>query len=135
MHAFPIDPFGEKILRSGSIISADESPMEMLDRIVESIRATDMCFDDVMTTDDFLGIFRRYLLSGALVPNTAIMTNLGRHHDKPLSACTVPDIDLLGDMCLIKKTVDDIHLSGMGTGFNLDSLQDPIKMLDFLNQV
>gem|GEM_PF-4768351 len=46
-----------------------------------------------------------------VVPNTTIMTNLGRHNSKPLSACTVPDINMKGDFEKLKAKVDNIHLS------------------------
>lgn len=135
MHRLPIDEHGEKVLREGSIISSDESPKEMLDRIIESIADTDKLFRDPVDTRGFLQDLRHYLLDGAIVPNTTILTNLWRHPDKPLSACTVPDVDLSGDLAKLKTTIDSIHLDGMWTGFNLDEAEDPIRTLDYLNQI
>lgn len=76
MHRLPIDEHGEKVLRDGSIISSDESPKEMLDRIIESIADTDKLFRDPVDTRGFLQDLRHYLLDGAIVPNTTILTNL-----------------------------------------------------------
>ncbi|MEI8091547.1 MAG: hypothetical protein WCG98_04915 [bacterium] len=44
------------------------------------------------------------------VPSTPIMTNFGKATEKPLSACTVPPINLREDMSKIKETVDHLHM-------------------------
>jgi ribonucleoside-diphosphate reductase alpha chain len=70
-----------------------------------------------------------------IVFSTPIMTNAGRHFDRPLAACAVPPVDLRGDLASVKTIVDGYHRAGMGTGFNLDELDDPVGVLRYLNGV
>jgi len=59
---------------------------------------------------------------------------MGRHQEKTLSACSAPIVDLSGDEADIKKTIRRFHEDGMGTSFNLDRCDDPVKVLIQLNQ-
>lgn len=61
--------------------------------------------------------------------------NAGRFEKMPLSACTVPPIDLHNYLSEIKKSVDNSHFSGMGTGFHFDDIEDPIPLIEYLNQI
>ncbi|MGH3867028.1 MAG: hypothetical protein ACRDQ4_12975 [Pseudonocardiaceae bacterium] len=70
-----------------------------------------------------------------IVFSTPIMTNAGRYADRPLAACAVPPVNLRGDLALVKTMVDDYHRAGMGTGFNLDGLDDPVGVLRYLNEI
>ncbi|MBO0804425.1 MAG: hypothetical protein J2P25_15285 [Nocardiopsaceae bacterium] len=54
---------------------------------------------------------------------------------RPLAACAVPPTDLRGDLAAVKAIVDDYHRAGMGIGFSLDGLDDPVAILRYLNQV
>jgi ribonucleoside-diphosphate reductase alpha chain len=68
-----------------------------------------------------------------IVFSTPIMTNAGRHRDRPLAACAVPPVDLRGNLAQVKTIVDDYHRAGMGTGFTLDDVDDPVTVLRYLN--
>ncbi len=63
------------------------------------------------------------------------MTNALGKENKPLSACSVPPVDLRGDFSLVKKIVDAYHQEAMGTGFDLSFVDDPVSTLLFLNSV
>ena len=63
------------------------------------------------------------------------MTNAGRYVDRSLAACAVPPVNLRGDLALVKTMVDDYHRAGMGTGFTLDGLDDPVGVLRYLNEI
>jgi ribonucleoside-diphosphate reductase alpha chain len=70
-----------------------------------------------------------------LIPSTTILMNAGRIHNAPISACTVPPVDLKNNLSQIKKVVDHYHFNGMGTGFNFDDIEDPIPIIRYLNQI
>ncbi len=52
-----------------------------------------------------------------------------------MSACIVPDIDFTHNKKNIKAIIDSLHLEGMGTGFNFSELQEPHKIIYFLNDI
>lgn len=77
----------------------------------------------------------RMLRERKLIPSTTILMNAGRVIDAPLSACTVPKVDLKNDLSLVKTIVDKYHIDGMGTGFNFDEIEDPIPIIEYLNGI
>ena len=69
-----------------------------------------------------------------VILGSPILTNAGRR-EKSLSACSIPPVDLsLMNQEEISNMVGQYHTRGMGTGFCLDSLEDPIEMVKFLNE-
>jgi ribonucleoside-diphosphate reductase alpha chain len=108
----------------------------MVERVVNDIAGAERLFsvsaEDLNIFADKLG----NLIDGQMIVfSTPIMTNAWRTENKPLSACTVPSVDLRGDLKLVKKTVDSYHQEAMGTGFNLSDVDDPVAVLLFLNNV
>ena len=77
--------------------------------------------------------FGSYLDSKYCVMSTPVMNNAGRYQERPLSACTVPPVDLRKDLAAARTIVDRFHMEGMGTGFNLDTTDDPAGVLGVLN--
>ncbi len=126
---------GKRVLEEGNIVAPGETPSEMVERLVLAIgkkEAEHSGYAGAAELVDNLGVC---IDLGLIVPSTPIMTNAGREFSKPLSACTMPTLDLASsDMCLIKKEIDTLHQQGMGTGFNLNSLDDPVVMLKLLNR-
>jgi ribonucleoside-diphosphate reductase alpha chain len=126
----------ESVLRKGKIISQDETPQMMMERVVKTLFSVESKFNtdstEIISLAKELGDF---LDSGYCVLSTPILTNAGRYCNKPLSACTVPSIDLRKDMAAIKKDIDQLHQDGMGTGFNLDECDDPVAILKALNKI
>lgn len=131
---FPTSPHRDAYLRSGRMISADENAQDMVTRIVAALEAADSRFDSAGAAafGERLGWA---LDTERIVFSTPIMTNAGRHHDRPLAACAVPPVDLRGDLAQVKTIVDGYHRAGMGTGFTLDGLDDPVSVLRYLNDV
>ena len=125
----------EAVLRQGKIISSEETPQGMMERVVTTLFSIESKFktnpDEIRSLSSEFG---RYLDTGYCVLSTPILTNAGRYSDKPLSACTVPAIDLRKDMAAIKANIDQMHQDGMGTGFNLDDCSDPVAILRALNK-
>jgi ribonucleoside-diphosphate reductase alpha chain len=127
----------EKILRDGKMIGEDESPADMISRVTTTIGEQELDFTrDEEAAQRFAEQLGAILDAGDVVMSTPVMTNAGRHTEKPLTACTVPTISL-GPESRTRLRTEIIHLheEGMGTGFNLDETADPVETLQFLNGV
>jgi len=131
---FPTSPQLESYLRSGRMISDHETAQDMVTRIVATLEHADARFDPngAQAFGERLGWA---LDTGRIVFSTPIMTNAGRYFERPLAACAVPPVDLRGDLAQVKTIVDGYHRAGMGTGFNLDGLDDPVGVLRYLNDI
>lgn len=131
---FPSTPYLEAYLRDGRITGPGETARDMITRIAASLAAADRQFDPD-GADDFAQQLGEAMDDRRIVFSTPVMTNAGRHASRPLAACAVPPADLRGDLSKVKAIVDDYHRAGMGTGFSLDGLDDPVAVLRYLNQV
>jgi len=127
---------GERVLRDGRIIDLDESPQAMIERMVSSLFSIEERFE-ISQQESYqkANEFGRLLDDKDCVMSTPVMTNAGRHLEKPLSACTVPPIDLRNGLNNVKQLIDAFHEDGMGTGFNIDDTDDPIGILKYLNDI
>ncbi|WP_018685399.1 hypothetical protein [Actinokineospora enzanensis] len=130
----PSCPATDDYLRAGRIIDPHETARDMNTRIVVALARADAGFDPAgaQVFADRLGWA---LDTGRIVFSTPIMTNAGRYPDRPLAACAVPPVDLRGDLAQVKTIVDDYHRAGMGTGFTLDEVSDPVGTLRYLNDI
>lgn len=127
---------GLSVLRTGKIISENESPAQMMDRIVIDLASAEILFStSEPQIRQFAVSLGEQLDSGKIVFSTPIMTNAYKAEQRPLSACTVPPVDLRGSLQDVKKIVDVYHQEAMGTGFDLTQVDDPVKVLLFLNGV
>jgi ribonucleoside-diphosphate reductase alpha chain len=131
---FPSTPYLEGYLRDGRITGPGETARDMINRVVAALAAADRRFDPD-GADAFAERLGEALDDRRIVFSTPVMTNAGRHASRPLAACAVPPADLRGDLAMVKAIVDDYHRAGMGTGFALDGLDDPVAVLRYLNQV
>ncbi len=123
-------------MRTGRIISEGESPAQMIDRIVIDLVSAEISFNTPEPQiRQFAISLGEQMDSGKIVFSTPIMTNAYKAEQRPLSACTVPPVDLRGSLQDVKKTVDIYHQEAMGTGFDLTQVDDPVKVLLFLNEV
>lgn len=125
-------------LIKGQILGPNEYPHEMIERVANTIALAEALYmspKHIMSTHDFINQLGNLMDEGAIVFSTPIMTNAGRFNERPLSACAMPPIDLRVDMTKIKQMVDQYHQDGMGTGYNLSDIDNPIKMLTYLNDI
>ncbi len=124
------------LLCSGKILADHELPHQMMDRVIYTLFSVETKFNtspaEIKRLECELGSL---LDAGDCVMSTPILTNAGRYCEKPLSACTVPLIDLREDMSKIRVVIDRLHQDGMGTGFNLDECEDPVATLRLLNNI
>jgi ribonucleoside-diphosphate reductase alpha chain len=131
---FPSIPYVDRYLEEGRITAAGESARDMISRVVRCLAAADAIFDSA-GAEQFGQQLGAALDSKQIVFSTPVMTNAGRYAGKPLAACSVPPADLRGDLAMVKTIVDSYHQAGMGTGFSLDDLDDPVGVLRYLNDV
>lgn len=127
---------GERILREGRMISSSETPQAMVERMVTTLFSIEQRFGvSQRESNQKANEFGRLLDEKDCVMSTPIMTNAGRFLDRPLSACTVPPVDLRDGLKNTKQLINAFHEDGMGTGFNLDETDDPVAVLQYLNNV
>lgn len=134
---FNPSPAAETVLRNGRMIKSDESPGDMVQRVVQDIASAEHKFGTPEADiEKFAHKLGELMDDKKIVFSTPILTNAGRKDFiKPLSACSVPPVDLRGDLGQVKKLVDAYHQDAMGTGFNLDDVEDPVAILIYLNDV
>lgn len=126
-----------EVLQKGKILSRGELPSHMIERVVDALTKIESKFGiDPKEITTLAKEFGLLLDEKYCVMSTPVLTNAGRYLEKPLSACTVPSIDLAhDDIDHIKKVIVKMHQDGMGTGFSLDGLIDPIATLKKLNHI
>ena len=125
-----------RILSEGRILATGETAKQMIERMVIAIFEPEKEFNTPATQiQQMIDEFGNFLDHRFAIMSTPIMNNAGRYADKPLSACTVPPVDLRGDLNHVKSIVDHFHQDGMGTGFSLDDTDEPLGILQFLNSV
>lgn len=125
-----------RILEQGKILQPGEAPSQMVERVVSAIVGTETIYSvSAKEIESFARELTDLIDQKKVIFSTPVMTNAGSNNGRPLSACTVPPINLREDMSKIKKMVDIYHQEGLGTGFSFDSLSDPLPMLLFLNEV
>lgn len=124
-----------QVLTEGKILGENETAQEMIERVVHALITVEDRFKTPQQLQQTLAQKLGYLLDNKYcVMSTPIMTNAGRHIEKPLSACSVPPIDLgTATISELRSMIHTFHQDGMGTGFNLDSVPDPAQMLRQLN--
>jgi len=126
----------EKILKLGNITAPNETASQMIERIVSMLYAIEVNLSDTVHANIFAEAIGKLIDERKIVFSTPVMTNAGRTDFKrPLSACTVPPLSLRDDLNKIRKIVDTYHQEAMGTGFNLDEVDDPVSTLLFLNDI
>lgn len=133
----PHSIIAQHVLNNGKILGINETPAQMIDRILEQVYKIEV---DIFEQDDekanqFVSKLGYLMDSSAIVFSTPILTNLGRLEDKPLSACTMPNVKQAYSYQQLKEIIDKCHQDGMGTGFNLSSFDNPLKTLKILNEI
>jgi ribonucleoside-diphosphate reductase alpha chain len=125
----------ESFLKANSIIDSTETYQDMVSRVSELVLNSETVYRKKPEADIFQKKIKTSMYKGEFIPSTTILTNAGRRTDRPLSACAVPPTSLKEDYKTIKTMVDYYHQVGMGTGFNFDDSEDPIKIAMYLNDI
>lgn len=126
---------GENILRSGGIITQEEQPRDMINRMVKAVYEVESRWDySLVDTQAEMDKMTQALDRGYCVMGSPVMTNAGRFQ-QPVSSCYVPSADLRKGLAHVKKDVVDSQASGMGSGFDFSDIDDPVSVLRGLNQL
>lgn len=132
----PTEFVASQILSGGRIVAPDETPAQMVERIVGSLYEVEHRYVPEEAARSFARRIGELMDDSRIVFSTPIMTNAGRtEFQRPLSACTVPPVSLRGDLASIKAMVNTYHQEAMGTGFSFDDVADPTATLLYLNSV
>lgn len=125
------------VLRKGRILAEDETPQQMIERVVQTLVSVENRYG-IPAADQqaFAHELGTLLDSRSFVMSTPVMTNAGRYTSRPLAACTVPAVNLrTDDRAHLARVITSMHEEGMGTGFSLDDVPDPVRMLQVLNEI
>lgn len=126
----------EQILKKGRITAPNESPSDMVERVVSALYAAEESSSNSSNAEGFAESIGTLMDEGKIVFSTPILTNAGRaDFTRPLSACTVPPLSLRDDLKKIRQMVNSYHQEAMGTGFNFDEVDEPVRMLILLNHL
>ena len=126
----------EQILKGGHITASNESPSEMVERVVSALYEVEASLSDSVRAKRFAESIGTLMDERKIVFSTPVMTNAGRtDFNRSLSACTIPPLSLRGDLVKVREIVNSYHQEAMGTGFNFDEVADPVSILLFLNDL
>jgi ribonucleoside-diphosphate reductase alpha chain len=131
-------PTALRVLTEGRILGTNETAPEMISRMVSDLFSIETKFGTpTAEIEQLRSQFCSYLDQSACVMSTPIMTNAGRYEHKPLSACALPAVNFKNAdwQTKMKAVVNQFHMDGMGTGFNLNDCEDPVATLKYLNQI
>lgn len=138
-HFITSNQSAKQILTKGQVLAPGETPQAMIERVVNTIYTSEILYkfnsEKLTSTAQFSQELGKLMDEKFIVLSTPILMNAGRFTDRPLSACVMPPVDLKADFKKIKQIVNQYHQDGMGTGYNLDDVSDPVAMLKALNQL
>lgn len=130
-----ISEFAESVLRNGKMLGEGETREMMIGRVSNSLFEVEKGFFSPAKARLLAKKFSALLKERKVVMSTPIITNAGRRIGRPLSACTVLPAASDGNMNEMKALIKKTHTDGMGTGFSLDGLSDPVSFLKELNEI
>jgi len=135
----PPNKTAEKVLIDGQILGKNEQPHQMVERVINTIASAEKFYGfehkNMSSIAEFANQLGNLVDEHAIVFSTPILTNAGRFHQRPLSACVMPPVNLKEDFKKVTALVNKYHQDGMGTGYNLSDEKDPVGMLAALNKV
>ncbi len=126
----------EEFLTNCKIIDKGETLDSMTNRVFSAIAEVGYGFG---YSQQQVHVFKERLsdlfLENYFVPSTPVLTNAGRHLDKPLTACSVPPIERRMKLKELEVLINEYHKKGMGTGFNFDDSEDPVREILEYNEI
>lgn len=127
----------QSFLIKSKIINPHETPDNMNRRVAKTLAEAGSQFPiEADSRYDYQEIFYSLLSEQKVLLSTPLYTNAGRHIDKPLSACAVPPANLKNmPLKELLELVSSYHTKGMGTGFDFSESEDPVSILQALNQL
>ncbi len=126
----------EDYLRKNKMADHSETVYDVFARATTSLAEAGEKFYGPDGTKRYSESFLNQVARFQVILGSPILTNAGRRLHKSISACSIPPVRF-SKMTLdeISRMVSDYHVRGMGTGFCLDDLEDPVSMVLFLNDI
>ncbi len=125
----------QELLISGGIISQQETSQDLLKRVISTLFSLDDSFGThTANTKKAADNFISYVVEGSVMLGTPILTNAGRY-ETPLSSCAVVPVDLQELNSKTKERICAYHKQNMGTGFNLTRYENPVAILNWINEL
>ncbi len=119
------------------IMMENESPQEMLDRVVETIMGVEELFGtSPEEIKQLKQTFRQHFINRDFIPGIPTLTNAGRpgYEFSALSSCVVIPVDLRREEEATQKILS-YYQQNMGSGYNFTKYEDPVGMLRWLNDL
>jgi ribonucleoside-diphosphate reductase alpha chain len=130
-----------ELMKSRGIIKDQETPIDVFNRVVESLLTVDTKLNNNIYDNEFAADVIRFIEDKTCVFGTPILTNAGRK-GLTTAACTViklEDINGVLDLEKFKIQSTEQLSNAIGTGYDLSELKEPslelLKMNEILNNL
>ncbi len=124
-------------MRSGKILSPNETPQELFDRVIATIASIEQTWNTphnqtALFANTFADLWNRRVFT----LGTPTLTNAGRadHKQSALSSCVVIPVDL-ANKTKAKEKILSYYKQNMGSGFDFTPYQNPVELLIWLNDL
>ncbi len=125
----------QEILRMGNIISEKETPQDLLTRVINTLFLVENQFGTYLKdTKKMAEEFAEYMVEGYVMLGTPTLTNAGRYNTA-LSSCVIIPGDFHERTQETEERICSYYRQNMGSGFELQSYNDPVAMLTWINEL
>jgi len=123
------------VLVHGRIISSEETPQDLLERIISAIFSveTDLGVPPE-ETKKLIQEFAECMTEGYVMLGTPILTNAGRYNTS-LSSCAIVPVNLQSLDTTVEERLCDYYRQNMGSGFDFTPYKNPTALLYWLNDL
>lgn len=127
----------EDFLERNKLAGKGEQVFSIMDRATRFLaHAGTKFYPDSAAAERYHRQFLHHVSNFEIILGSPILTNAGRRDTKSVSSCSIPPVKLSSmTRSEIAKMVESYHTRGMGTGFCLDDVADPVEMVKQLNHI
>lgn len=126
----------EDYMQKTKMAGPDETVFDVFSRSTRWLAKAGEKFYGPSQVSFFHNLFLTHVSNFELILGSPMLTNAGRREGKSVSACSIPPVSFSKmSREQIAKMVGEYHSRGMGTGFSLDELADPVSMVFYLNEI
>lgn len=123
-----------RILNDG-LLASGETATSMIDRVAMTLFSQERKYDpDPKPAVGLMNEFISMCDTHRIVMGTPILTNAGRHAEKPLSSCSVLPDNFEANPDAALKYLEAYHSHSIGLGVNLAKYADPVKVVLLINE-
>lgn len=123
-----------EVLMNGKIIAKDETPQQLLERVITTIFSVELAFGTRPgETKKVAEEFAAHMAMSNVILGTPTLTNAGRL-DAALSSCAIVPVNLREPNMVIEELIRSYYKQNMGSGFTFTSYDDPVALLNWINK-